>query len=135
MCKWNLYILNDKFEPSLGVSTNPIFASYQVFAERYSLQFVAISESEKDDGSVLMADDDDEDEDSDVFENALEELEIDDSHELYQTIVAAIIEESDQHAKEVFEEEKNFIIKKESNENSLESSDSNGIGWEDLGSE
>ena len=40
-----------------------------------------------------------------------------------------------QHAKEVFEEEKNFNIKKESNENSLESSDSNGIGWEDLGSE
>lgn len=112
-------------------------ASYyiEVFAERYSLQFVAISESEKDDGSVLMADDEDEDEDSDVYENALEELEIDDSHELYQTIVAAIIEESDQHAKEVFEEEKNFNIKKESNENSLESSDSNGIGWEDLGSE
>ena len=86
---------------------------------------MAISESEKDDGSVLMADD--EDEDSDVYENALEELEIDDSHELYQTIVAAIIEESDQHAKEVFEEEN----KNASNENSLESSDSNGIGWED----
>ena len=131
----NLYKLNDKFEPSLNELRNHIFASYQVFAERYSLQFVAISESEKDDGSVLMADDDDEDEDSDVYENALEELEIDDSHELYQTIVAAIIEESDQHAKEVFEEEKNLIIKKESNENSLESSDSNGIGWEDLGSE
>ena len=82
-----------------------------------------------------MADDEDEDEDSDVYENALEELEIDDSHELYQTIVAAIIEESDQQAKEVFEEEKNFSIKNASNENSLESSDSNGIGWEDLGSE
>ena len=119
---------------SPSVTINTIFSSYQVFAERYSLKFVTISDSEKDDGSVVMADEDDEDEDedSDVYENALEELEIDDSHELYQTIVAAIIEESDQHAKDVFEEEKNINA---SNENSQESSDSNGIGWEDLGPE
>ena len=88
------------------------------------MKFVTISESEKESGSVVMADD--EDEDGEVYENALEELEIDDSHELYQTIVAAIIEESDQQAKEV---------KDASKENSMESSDSNGIGWEDLGSE
>jgi len=110
-------------------------ASYyiEVFAERYSLQFVSISESEKESGSVEMADE--EDEDGDVYENALEELEIDDSHELYQTIVAAIIEESDQHAKEVFEDEKNIYMKEARKEISMESSDSNGIGWEDLGSE
>ena len=125
-------LILDKFEPSVTINTK--FSSYQVFAERYSLKFVTISDSEKDDGSVVMADEDDEDEDedSDVYENALEELEIDDSHELYQTIVAAIIEESDQHAKDVFEEEKNMNA---SSENSQESSDSNGIGWEDLGSE
>ena len=125
----------EKFEPTPIVTIKTKFSSYQVFAERYSLKFVTISESEKDDGSVVMADEDDEDEDedSDVYENALEELEIDDSHELYQTIVAAIIEESDQHAKDVFEEEKN--MKDASNENGQESSDSNGIGWEDLGSE
>ena len=83
-----------------------------------------------------MADEEDEeDEDGDVYENALEELEIDDSHELYQTIVAAIIEESDQHAKEVFEDEKNIYMKEARKEISMESSDSNGIGWEDLGSE
>ena len=115
---------------------NSKFAPYQVFAERYSLQFVSISESEKESGSVGMADEEDEeDEDGDVYENALEELEIDDSHELYQTIVAAIIEESDQHAKEVFEDEKNIYMKEASKEISIESSDSNGIGWEDLGSE
>ena len=113
---------------------NSKFAPYQVFAERYSLQFVSISESEKESGSVGMADEE-EDEDGDVYENALEELEIDDSHELYQTIVAAIIEESDQHAKEVFEDEKNIYMKEASKEISIESSDSNGIGWEDLGSE
>ena len=120
---------------SPSVTINTIFPSNQVFAERYSLKFVTISDSEKDDGSVVMADEDldDEDEDSDVYENALEELEIDDSHELYQTIVAAIIEESDQHAKDVLEEEKN--MKDASNETSKESSDSNGTGWEDLGSE
>merc|ERR1719411_1364215 len=86
-------------------------ASYyiEVFAERYSLKFVTISESEKDSESVVMAGD--EDEDGDVYENALEDLEIDDSHELYQTIVAAIIEESDQQAKEV---------KDASKENSME---------------
>ena len=85
----------------------------------------------------MAEDDDDEDEDSDVYENALEELEIDDSHELYQTIVAAIIEESDQQqfAKDVFEEEKNIRKKDASSENSVESSDSNGIGWENLGSD
>ena len=115
---------------------NSKFAPYQVFAERYSLQFVSISENEKESGSVGMADEEDEeDEDGDVYENALEELEIDDSHELYQTIVAAIIEESDQHAKEVFEDEKNIYMKEASKEISIESSDSNGIGWEDLGSE
>ena len=43
--------------------------------------------------------------------------------------------ESDQHAKEVFEDEKNIYMKDPSKEISMESSDSNGTGWEDLGSE
>lgn len=105
-----------------------------MFAERYTLQFVTITDSEKDDASVGMADDDEEEEeeDSDLYENALEELEIDDSHELYQTLVAAIIEESDQQAKELFEEEKN-VKASDASEGTREASDSNANGWEHLG--
>ena len=102
-----------------------------MFAERYTLQFVTITDSEKDDASVGMADDEEE-EDSDLYENALEELEIDDSHELYQTLVAAIIEESDQQAKELFEEEKN-VKASDASEGNREASDSNANGWEHLG--
>ena len=106
-----------------------------MFAERYTLQFVTITDSEKDDASVGMADDEEEEEeDSDLYENALEELEIDDSHELYQTLVAAIIEESDQQAKELFEEEKNVKASDASEGNrDREASDSNANGWEHLG--
>jgi len=69
-------------------------ASYyiEVFAERYRLKF-ATTDSEKDEGSIII--DTDTEDDSDEFENALEDVEIDQSSELYKTIVAAIIENED----------------------------------------
>jgi len=67
-------------------------ASYyiEVFAERYRLQFVRMEEAGREESP--MAGEDTED-DSDEYENALENVEIDQSSELYKTIVAAIIEE------------------------------------------
>ncbi len=49
-----LVLFNRNFTRQVLVKT--IFSSYQVFAELYSLKFVPISESEKDDGSVVIAD-------------------------------------------------------------------------------
>jgi len=67
-------------------------ASYyiEVFAERYRLQFARSRDTEREDGSSI-ADTDDE---SDEYENAVEDVEIDQSSELYKTIVAAIIEDN-----------------------------------------
>jgi len=65
-------------------------ASYyiEVFAERYRLQFV--TESEVDDNENP---DTDLESDEEEYENAMEDVEIDQSSELYQTIVAAIMED------------------------------------------
>jgi len=69
-------------------------ASYyiEVFAERYRLQFKEIEEEQElVSKESACADSEEEDEDED-FQNALEE--IDESSDLYKTIVAAIIEDS-----------------------------------------
>jgi len=68
-------------------------ASYyiEVFAERYRLQFARPCQEGREDGSSVA--DTDTEEESDEYENALEEVEIDQSSELYRTIVAAIIED------------------------------------------
>eukprot|EP00090_Calanus_glacialis_P037206 TRINITY_DN6383_c0_g1_i4.p1 TRINITY_DN6383_c0_g1~~TRINITY_DN6383_c0_g1_i4.p1 ORF type:complete len:583 (+),score=210.75 TRINITY_DN6383_c0_g1_i4:168-1751(+) len=68
-------------------------ASYyiEVFAERYRLQFARSCQEGREDGSSVA--DTDTEEESDEYENALEEVEIDQSSELYKTIVAAIIED------------------------------------------
>ena len=99
----------------------------QVFAERYTLKFVSLADGSKDDGSVVHGDSEEEDED--LYENAVEELEIDDSHELYQTLVAAIIEESGNTANDVFDDddEEDSKLKKSPQKNyGVQSS------WEDL---
>lgn len=71
-------------------------ASYyiEVFAERYRLQFV--TESEVDDGE--NPDGELESEDEEEYENAMEDVEIDQSSELYQTLVAAIMEDTNTEA-------------------------------------
>jgi len=126
-------------------------ASYyiEVFAERYRLQFVRAVNSEKDD-SIAMSDSDN---DSDEYENALEDVEIDQTSDLYKTIVAAIIEEEQQKEKVMpveaqieenvdtgvitnlndvvpglLEEAAKDVSKRSSNS----SSESNGQSWEDL---
>merc|ERR1719347_1185669 len=69
-------------------------ASYyiEVFAERYRLQFVRLEDAGREESpSVGEASEDD----SDEYENALENMEIDQSSELYKTIVAAIIEDEE----------------------------------------
>jgi len=69
-------------------------ASYyiEVFAERYRLQFVRLEDAGREESpSVGEASEDD----SDEYENALENVEIDQSSELYKTIVAAIIEDEE----------------------------------------
>merc|ERR1719229_2202043 len=104
-------------------------ASYyiEVFAERYTLKFVSLADGSKDDGSVEHGDSEEEDED--LYENAVEELEIDDSHELYQTLVAAIIEESGSVANDVFDDDdgEDSKLKKSPQKNyGVQSS------WEDL---
>ena len=63
-----------------------------MFAERYRLKFATSDESEKDEGSIII---DTDTEDDDEYENAVEDIEIDQSSELYKTIVAAIIENDD----------------------------------------
>ena len=70
-------------------------ASYyiEVFAERYRLQFV--TESEADDGEHPSGD---LESDEEEYENAMEDVEIDQSSELYQTIVAAIMEDKNTEA-------------------------------------
>jgi len=67
-------------------------ASYyiEVFAERYRLQFTRLEDNRREDSPSAGADTED---DSDEYENALEDVEIDQSSELYKTIVAAIIED------------------------------------------
>lgn len=62
-----------------------------MFAERYRLQFARSCQEGREDGSSVA--DTDTEEESDEYENALEEVEIDQSSELYKTIVAAIIED------------------------------------------
>jgi len=68
-------------------------ASYyiEVFAERYRLQFARSCQEGREDGSSVA--DTDTEEESEEYENALEEVEIDQSSDLYKTIVAAIIED------------------------------------------
>ena len=70
-------------------------ASYyiEVFAERYRLQFV--TESEVDDGENPNRDPES---DEVEYENGMEDVEIDQSSELYQTIVAAIMEDKNTEA-------------------------------------
>jgi len=70
-------------------------ASYyiEVFAERYRLQFV--TESEADESEHHSGELESEDEE---WENAVEDVEIDQSSELYQTIVAAIMEDTESEA-------------------------------------
>merc|ERR1719348_2174010 len=66
----------------------------EVFVERYRMKFIIKEEV----GVSACATDDsemDEDEEEDDFQNAEEELELDQSSELYKTIVAAIIKEED----------------------------------------
>jgi len=69
----------------------------EVFAERYRMKFIIKEEV----GVTACATDDsemdveDEDEEEDDFQNAEEELELDQSSELYKTIVAAIIKEEE----------------------------------------
>jgi len=109
-------------------------ASYyiEVFAERYRLQFITVPDSDKDEGSITTAESDEdlEDDDSDLFENALEDVEIDQTSELYQTLVAAIIEESENKANNSSRNlEHNAKFEVETKE---EGSDSTGHGWEDL---
>merc|ERR1719348_2717487 len=55
-------------------------ASYyiEVFAERYRLQFITVEDSDKDDASITTVESD-EDEDSEMYEMALEDVEIDQS--------------------------------------------------------
>jgi len=67
-------------------------ASYyiEVFAERYRLQFVRLEDTGREESPMVGEDTED---DSDEYENALENVEIDQSSELYKTIVAAIIED------------------------------------------
>jgi len=67
-------------------------ASYyiEVFAERYRLQFARLEDNRREESCGAGTDTED---DSDEFENALEDVEIDQSSELYKTIVAAIIED------------------------------------------
>jgi len=67
-------------------------ASYyiEVFAERYRLQFVRMEDAGREESPMVGEDTED---DSDEYENALENVEIDQSSELYKTIVAAIIED------------------------------------------
>jgi len=67
-------------------------ASYyiEVFAERYRLQFARLEDNRREDSPGAGTDTED---DSDEYENALEDVEIDQSSELYKTIVAAIIED------------------------------------------
>ena len=78
-------------------------ASYyiEVFAERYRLQFITMSETGETERTCSDLDSEDEEE----YENALEDVEIDESSELYQTIVAAIMEESDSQARQGSTEE------------------------------
>merc|ERR1719410_1221188 len=113
-------------------------ASYyiEVFAERYRLQFIKMEDSDKDDASITTVESDD-DEDSDMYEMALEDVEIDQSSELYQTIVAAIIEESDnkEKSKNVFKSDHEDLKESENKESKESSDSSNGNGWEDLGSQ
>ena len=67
-------------------------ASYyiEVFAERYRLQFITESENGETEEEVDL-----DSEDEEEYENAQEDVEIDQSSELYQTLVAAIMEERD----------------------------------------
>jgi len=69
----------------------------EVFAERYRMKFiikeeVGVTACATDDSEM---DEEDEDEEEDDFQNAEEELELDQSSELYKTIVAAIIKEEE----------------------------------------
>ena len=61
-----------------------------MFAERYRLQFARLEDNRREDSPGAGTDIED---DSDEYENALEDVEIDQSSELYKTIVAAIIED------------------------------------------
>ena len=96
-----------------------------------------MEDSDKDDASITTVESDDDDEDSDMYEMALEDVEIDQSSELYQTIVAAIIEESDnkEKSKNVFKSDHEDLKETESKESKESSDSSNGNGWEDLGSQ
>ena len=74
-----------------------------MFAERYRLQFARSCQEGREDGSSVA--DTDTEEESDEYENALEEVEIDQSSELYKTIVAAIIEDDQAFENEMDDDE------------------------------
>merc|ERR1712032_1488020 len=72
----------------------------EVFAERYRMKFIIKEEvgvtACATDDSEMDEEDEDEEEEEDDFQNAEEELELDQSSELYKTIVAAIIKEEEE---------------------------------------
>ena len=97
----------------IATATVPPLPPPQVFAERYRMKFIQEEEVRAapsiTDDSEMEEDEDDQEEEDEDFQNAVEEL--DESSELYKTIVAAIIKEGE----EVFEN------KKKPNENEAES--------------
>jgi len=80
----------------------------EVFAERYRMKFIIKEEvgvtACATDDSEMDEEDEDEEEEEDDFQNAEEELELDQSSELYKTIVAAIIKEEEEDDGDVEED-------------------------------
>ena len=115
------------------------YAMLQVFAERYRLQFITIPDSDKD-SVASMEDDDEGEDDSDLYEMAVEDIEIDQSSELYQTIAegiiksVSIVEEDNLGGAEPVKGIVTLQPKPCQQQTKDDSSDSNN-GWEDVGSE
>jgi len=104
-------------------------ASYyiEVFAERYRLQFARMEDVGREESPLGGEDSED---DSDEYENALENMEIDQSSELYKTIVAAIIE--DEEALDNTMPDDAFESQESTNSNSEKSKKNQDIAEENL---
>ena len=104
-------------------------ASYyiEVFAERYRLQFARMEDVGREESPLGGEDSED---DSDEYENALENMEIDQSSELYKTIVAAIIE--DEEALDNTMPDDAFESQESTNSNSEKSKKNQEIAEENL---
>jgi len=104
-------------------------ASYyiEVFAERYRLQFARMEDVGREESPLAGEDSED---DSDEYENALENMEIDQSSELYKTIVAAIIE--DEEALDNTMPDDAFESQESTNSNSEKSKKNQDIAEENL---